>query len=490
MLHAPPARRKRGPRRAQQRPGGRSRGRISPVLALLLACACAGSERATNAPNLLLISIDTLRADHLSCYGYERETSPVIDALAAASLRFADAHAPTPWTLPSHVAMLTGRHPLDAGIYDKSSRIPDDVPVVAEPLSALGYQTAAFVDSGPGGFVGADRGFARGFDRFVHAHEPGDGRMRENDMRETVDRGLAWLEARDPERPFFLFLHTKSVHNTPAGAPDAQRAPYFKPEPHLGRFLPGDGPRFSWAPEGGSGILRELNLQLAAGTLAKDDLEPDRIEELVGLYDAGIYYVDEQLGRLLGELDRLGLRDDTVIVLTSDHGEAFLEERFFLHQELHHPLVHVPLLVHDPRPGAPRGLVPETVGLEAVAPMLLALAGAPGEDGNARQVAERWRRDREARFSYFHISADREYEAYGVEHDRWLLLHHRVGDAEFTSEWLHHERGAAETPDPALRDRLLERLETRFSALLEGAPTEAPLDADTLEELRALGYIE
>ena len=183
--------------------------RFAPLGALLLGLAGAalaapagapGAPSAGAAPNVLLISIDTLRADHLGSYGYAKPTSPVLDALAARSVRFADAHAPTPWTLPSHAAMLTGRHPLELGILDKAGRIPDGAATVAERLGARGYQSAAFVDSGKGGNVGASRGFARGFDVFEHGPHGGGGRFQ-HDVARTVDAGVAWLGRRDPARP-------------------------------------------------------------------------------------------------------------------------------------------------------------------------------------------------------------------------------------------------------------------------------------------------
>ena len=115
-------------------------------------------------------------------------------------------------------------------------------------LIASGYQTAAFVDSGPRGLVGAERGFDRGFERYVHTQDGSEERFR-YDMRHTVDAGVAWLAERDPQRPFFLFLHTKSVHSSADGQTRESDAPYDKPEPYRTRFLPPGGQRFSWRPD-------------------------------------------------------------------------------------------------------------------------------------------------------------------------------------------------------------------------------------------------
>lgn|GEM_PF-2445901 len=447
-------------------------------------------------PSVLLVSVDTLRADHLGSYGYPRGTSPVLDALARRSLRFADVHAPTPWTLPSHAAMLAGRDPLALGILDKSGRLPEGTATLAEPLRAHGYQTAAFVDSGRNGFVGAARGFGRGFDLYAHAPHGGDGALY--DMRRTVDAAVRWLERADPARPFFLFLHTKSVHSRPRHGPGNADLPYDKPEPYLARFLEGRRPRFAWG-EGalrGVGYLRELNRRLALGTLAPGAFDRERIAELVALYDAGIYYVDEQIGRLLAALDELGLEDDTIVAVVSDHGEAFLDHRFFLHQELYHPLVHVPLILRVP--GRAGAVVPGTARLEQLPATLLGLVGIapPAGMAAASLLDEATRADPAPRFSYFRLDPSYAYVAYGVEEGPWLLVYHKT-DAEpaFRTELVPHE-GAPPSPAPseeersaleaALRARLLEH----FESVVERPLTEGGLDEETARELRALGYVE
>jgi arylsulfatase A-like enzyme len=466
--------------------------RVAAPAAEAARAAAAGAP-----PNLVLISIDTLRADHLGCYGYARATSPVLDALARRSLRFADAHAPTPWTLPSHATMLTGRDPLELGILDKSGTLPAGVPTLAEPLRARGYQTAAFVDSGPGGFVGARRGFDRGFDRFSHApHGAGAGAGEdENDMRRTVDAGLEWLRHRDPSRPFFLFLHTKSVHSQPQGRRGGRHAPYDKPDAYLARFLPGARLRFSWNDAGraGAGYLREMNKRIARGTLGRDAFPDAKLAELVALYDAGIYYVDEQIGRLLASLAELGLEGDTAVVVTADHGEAFLDHRFFLHQELYHPLIQVPLILR--LPDGRRGTVERTVRLADLAPTLLALAGAePPRELRGRSLLEEGAAAG-PRYPFFRLDPSYGYVAYGIEDGPWLLVYHKT-DAEpaFRSELVPHAPGAgAPAPGPAsesLEAELRERLLRHFGPVIARPLEAGPVDAETLEELRALGYVD
>ncbi|UCE87185.1 MAG: sulfatase-like hydrolase/transferase, partial [Deltaproteobacteria bacterium] len=267
---------------------------LPAVLALLLLAVAApfairgrgaappAPREAPAHPNVLLFSIDTLRADHLGCYGYARDTSPNLDALADRSLRFTEAFAPAPYTLPSHVAMLTGIHPHALGIENRRSAIPAETRLLAELLSEAGYRSAAFVDSMPRGFVGGSRGFARGFDEYTHMPERAKRGYR-YDMAATADAAARWLAGRADDRPFFLFLHTKSVHTLPsrAGGKNPMHFPYDKPEPYRSRFLSDAAAGLSWSePKLGSGVdyLRALNERLASGEISPADIPRERVD--------------------------------------------------------------------------------------------------------------------------------------------------------------------------------------------------------------------
>ncbi len=363
--------------------------RSSAAALLLVAAACSRpptAEAPLAQPNLLLISIDTLRADHLGCYGYHRDTSPGLDALAADAIRFAAAYAPAPWTLPSHASMLTGMHPYEIGIDNQWRTLPEEIPVVAELLAQVGYRTAAFVDSQKNGFVGAGRGFSRGFGHYQHApHRQGGQRF---DTAATVDATLAWLDTwldnPNSDRPFFLFLHTKSVHAVANddSCLDPRCFPYDKPDPHRFRYVSPEEASFSWtSPEDGSAqaYLWSQNAKILRGELDPRDYPGKQVEVLGALYDAGIYYVDVHLSRLFDELRRRGLDENTAVVVTSDHGEAFLEHSLFMHQEVYDTLLKVPLIVRLPpaSAGYERGRVAERqVTLSDIAPTLLRLSGA------------------------------------------------------------------------------------------------------------------
>jgi arylsulfatase len=454
----------------------------------------------------VVVSVDTLRADHLGAYGYARDTSPQIDRFAARSRRYANAFAPTPWTLPSHAALLTGRHPLDLGIRDLRSALPDGVTTLAEWLRGAGYETAAFVDSRPRGFVGAERGFARGFDLYEHEPRRQGGAFRD-DAAATVDAALAWLDHRDPARPFLLFLHTKSVH-----AKRAQRwaldptalaesdAPYDKPEPWRSRFLPGGRTRFAWhdpaEPEiSGPRYLERLNEGLASGALAPSDVGPERVAELVALYDAGIAYVDHHFGRLLAGLEARGLDRSTVVVLTSDHGESFLDHRLLLHVELRPETLRVPLIVHDPQDRA-GSVVEAAVGLVDIAPTLAARAGLPlpqGLSGTPLPGGNGPAGPRAPELAYYRLADGYLYEGWSLDDGAWKLRLERFGaEAEPQATLFDLRRDPAER---APRADEAERLRAMRTALEErraagvGAPARSiELGAETREELRALGY--
>ena len=476
--------------------GTRGRGLATLALAGFLA-AC---ERPSPPPNFLLLSIDTLRADHLGSYGYPRDTSPNLDRFAAESVRYANAFAPAPWTLPSHVAMLAGRHPYGVGIVDTASSIPGDVALLAEELSVAGYQTAAFVDSVSGGLLGAERGFSRGFDFYRHAPHD-DASPYRYDMATTADVGLAWLTERDPARPFFLFLHTKSVHTAPADPQLLARsdAPYQVPSREGGRFLEGGELRFPWraGPEiAGVRYLQALNERIAAGRFDRLAFPRARLDELVGLYDAGIFYVDLQFAGLLQGLRALGVEDDTVVIVTADHGEAFLDYLFFLHKELRPPLLRVPLMVHDPE--RPAAVVAERVALADIPTSVLERAGLAipeGMTGRPLPTGPRASDPPRAFLSYYRFRERYFYEAYALLDGPWKLVYQRLARAPDFRADLYDTRSDPEerspvTDAPERTRAMLARLKAWIAAPGESRAERIELDARTREELRVLGYLD
>lgn len=451
----------------------------------------------TGLPNVVLLSIDTLRADHLGCYGYPRETSPVLDRLAGESLLYTNTQAPTPWTLPSHAGMLTGIHPFDLGIRGRTATLPEETPMLAEHLRRLGYRSAAFVDSTPDSYLGVRRGFGRGFDLYRHAPHVRNPLFL-YDMAATVDVAARWLRRRDSARPFFLFLHTKSVHSVPDDSPD--RPPYDQPSAYRGRFRPPDALPLSWKTPGGKGgsrYLSELNERLRAGELRREGFPAERREALMDQYDAGIYYVDAQIGRFLDLLESLALRESTVLIVTSDHGEAFLEHRQFLHAELYRPLLHVPLIVRLPgrRQG---GVIHRLTTLTDIVPTVLELVGTPlPENFSGQPLPREDLTDSAPRtlFAYLGLSqARQDHQAYALHGAGWKLVYHDFAiPGEFVAELYDPRTDPAEQRPIEGRDEevlaYLQALRTR----LRQAPTheveEIRVDEETRRLLRALGYL-
>lgn len=471
-------------------------------------------------PHILLLSIDTLRADHLGCYGYDRPTSPHLDRLAAGGLRYQRALAPTPWTLPSHGAMLTGVDPYLLGLTAQWRHVPPEAPSLASTLHQAGYDTAAFVDSTPRGFVGGRRGFDRGFDMYQHAPHS-DVSVPRYDMAATVDAALDWLddraqpatEAAGQMSPFFLFLHTRSVHAIPTDEPcrDDRCSPYFSPPHFAGRFLPATLPLAVWDNgEGrrGQDYLWWLNEQITEGVASEDLLPAERLAELVALYDGAIAYTDHHFGRLMDALEDRGLAENTLVVVTSDHGEAFLEHRLLMHQEVYEPSLRIPLLMHLPKVSEHlEGEVIRTpVTLEDVAPTLLQQAGLvladeltghplPLQEPSARQAPRQL-------FSYYLFPEKFDYRAFAVEQGRHKLVAHNPQSPELVYELMEVDTETGErrydSPEgpPEIFDQMRRELRRQLQrapiAIAEDPahPSSPSAEGAAGEALRTLGYID
>jgi arylsulfatase A-like enzyme len=329
-----------------------SQGWAVALLALpLMACGAR-----TPPSSVILISIDTLRADHLGAYGYSRPTSPFFDELARDSALFERAFIQVPGTLPSHMSMLTGLYPAQHGVYPPDGVLSPDIPTLSEILQWEGYRTAGFTE---GGYVAGSFGFDRGFDAFDdHVART------ERDFEAILAKGVAFLDGLGGEEPFFLFLHTYAVHD-----------PYQPPAEYRNLFWEGEPPA-TFAPTGPN---------LVAVNRGARTVTPEAVRYYEALYDAGIRYVDDQLRRFWDRLTDAGLTERTVLVITSDHGEEFLEHGSLVHEQAYVETTHVPLLVRAP--GVPRGVVVGSL-VESVdlAPSLLELVDLASE---ARQMAGR-----------------------------------------------------------------------------------------------------
>ena len=307
-------------------------------------------------PNIILVSIDSLRADHLHGYGYRRETSPTIDGLAREGVLFETVLSPTSWTLPAHITLLSALAPEDHGVNDDGMKLGPDAVLLSEVLQDAGYATAGFV---AGHYLDASYGFFQGFDLYDDYGIISD--PRESERLVTSPRLLKfsreWLQKWDEEgrrKPFFLFLHMWDVH-----------IDYIPPPPYDTLFDPDY-----------RGLVTGEDVWDDA-TLNKN-MDPRDLEHLVALYDGEIRYTDLHLGKILNVLKELGVYDQTIIVVTSDHGEEFFEHGWKVHKfTLYEEVLRVPLVVRYPAKIPAGAVVAQQVRLMDVAPTILSLAGIP-----------------------------------------------------------------------------------------------------------------
>lgn len=278
----------------------------------------------TYKPNVILISIDSLRADHLSCYGYARITSPHIDDLAKDALLFTNAFSATSWTLAAHRSLLTSTFAEANDFYSIFDPIRSDQMTIAEVLRKVNYSTAGFV-SGP--LLSRRFGFHRGFQlyddftiRFASAKESHGG-VTSPHLHQSVQR---WLRS-NSTKPFFLFLHYWDVHYD-----------YTPPAPYNRMF----------DPEYKGTMTAENFIYNKA---INSEMDPKDLAHIVALYDGEIAFTDSYLGRLFDELKRLNLYDDSLIILTADHGDEFFEHGYKGHMRtLYDEVLHIPLIIKFP----------------------------------------------------------------------------------------------------------------------------------------------
>jgi arylsulfatase A-like enzyme len=340
----------------------------TPILrrALSVACAvtiiaCTGtptSDAPQQPPNIVLVSIDSLRADHLGAYGYEKPTSPFIDRLAKEGIAFESAISSTSWTLPAHAALFTGLADSAHSTLTPKSRLSDDYETLAEILGEHGYTTLALY-SGP--FLHPDFGLDQGFDRYIDCTsldlESRDPRKSHAASHRDITNPVLLSKARDefdalgPE-PYFLFLHMWDVHYD-----------LIPPKKYRGMF-----------DKSYSGSFDGRDFRHEPGF--KVGMDKADFAHVLALYDAEIRYTDDTLAKILGLLEQVGKLENTMIVITSDHGDEFLEHGGKGHRHsLFQEVIHIPLVFWMPgRVSEARIAVP--VSITDIAPTLLDLAGA------------------------------------------------------------------------------------------------------------------
>jgi choline-sulfatase len=397
---------------------------------------------------VVLVTLDTVRADHIACYGYRRIETPSMDELAREGIRFERAYAQVPLTLPSHAVILTGTYPMFSGVRDLTSTgLPATVPTLAEILREKGYRTAAFVSS----FVlNSMWGLARGFEVYDDQTDRDTGLNKKSSLLErrgdrTMNRALSWLDSR-PDGPFFLWIHLYDPHS-----------PYRPPEPYLSRY---------------------------AGHL----------------YDGEIAFDDAQLGRLFAHLRQLKIYGDTLIVLAGDHGESLgehgeAEHGFFIYNAT----LRVPLILKTPGSTLASRIVTDPVSLMDLAPAIAELSRiSPDSTRSFQSHSLSWMYSRQDGHSPATVYAESYYprNSFGWHELRAVITPQfkyigaprpELYDLKKDPEEKNNLAASQSSIAAALRETL-KMLEGRYAngSLSQSATL---LDPETLEKLKSLGYL-
>ncbi|MFT5442444.1 MAG: arylsulfatase A-like enzyme [Myxococcota bacterium] len=506
---------------------------ILPLALLVSTLGCPDSSKPTrevkwleaNHPQLVLvISLDTLRADHLGVYGYGRPTSPALDAFAEHAVIFEDASTTSPWTLPSHASIMTGMYPLEHGVVDQGTKMPQQVRTLAQRLGAVGYQRYAVVNS-PWLKQGIF-GFMRGFNIFQFV-QGGGSRVAPNTL--VTDQVLHWLRQESPQ-PKFIFAHYIDIHSDYVSLPEHERlfsGPYEgdidgTTEQLLQLRISDElveGCKRDFVPE----RCLDASGNSLANAIRTSQLDAAAVQHLKDRYDGGIHQTDAELGRIFSYLEESGRLEDAVIVVTADHGEEFMEHGSVFHMGTQYQeVIRVPLLIRGP--GIPKGLRIHTpVSLVDIAPTLLHLAGARPMLGiNGLDLAPLWQQvanrgsnadahrgsdsppsalDAANDFTDRPIFAEapgaqgewRDEEQFNAVRRGRFKLHQSIGGGRVELYDLSKDPDETEniaTHQPAELEALRVLLDHRHGNDVHPKGESAELGEEDREALRALGYLE
>jgi arylsulfatase A-like enzyme len=467
--------------------------RLPTALSLLLALACSRAESrfpATEAfvpERVILVTIDTLRADHLNSYGYVREVSPFIDGLARRGVQFLNVITQMPTTAPSHASIFTSLYPFQHGLLTNYSRLDPKLLTMAEAFAGHGFRTAGFAS------ITFLKSLSKGFEPldYLPPHEtlPNSTKKKPNRKAdETVGLAVDWIADRTPSDRFFLWIHLFDVHQwifPRDSEPERVKAVGFETleaEQEWRRFL--------HVSHGIPGIL-----------------ERKQRAEAIVRYDSQLRFVDRELERFFGAMEARDLNRDSLWIVTSDHGEGLWNHDEVYHTpHLYDEQLRVPLILYAPDGELPNRQVETLVELVDLFPTLVELLGMdvgahrdafagrsllPLIRGEEPSLPERYA------FSQRHPKDElnktlTEGEVYSLRDLRFKYIHRTQGRSEFYD--LEQDPLELENRidgDSRERLRLEQILEARFRPLVRPAelPAAAELEERTLEELKALGYV-
>ena len=428
-------------------------------------------------PNIVLISLDTLRADSLSCFGYHRVTSPWMDEFFRdRGVIFSHIEAPSTWTLPSHVGLFLSQFASRHGVNTSFQAIPAKDMTFAEWMADQGYETAAYVDRG---FLHSRYGFHQGFHRF---DQKGGG------FSSIIPRCLEWMDTRDQTSPLFLFLHSYDIHT-----------PYDPPHPFRERFLDENmKPKFAELTIPNHPVFQAANK-------GEIELVEEDIDYCRALYDAQVVYVDHCLKKFFEKIERRRLLENPMVIVFSDHGEGFAEHGLWDHGwSVYEELTRVPLLIRFPDDRFAGTKVDRRASLIDIPPTVVDMMGCP--------PPEDWQG----------VSLLPTIGETGVETERRVYSEIPNLAAMYRSDLKHiHNQGPLMTARGTVRDRIevydleedpgetrnlvhntsdnatgeVERMTKALDLMIElrkgeGSIESTNLDPEAVRELQALGYLQ
>ena len=430
----------------------------------------SGRADAKDSPDIILISIDTLRSDRLGAYGYARDTSPFMDSIARDGIRFKNAFSTSSWTAPAMVSLMTSRYPYAHGVVhglvakgrvEHQEAIPASLPLIAERLRAAGYATFGLSSNR---HLSSELGFGRGFDHYEC--------IGFADAAAVLDRLKNLRSKLSAARPYFLWVHFLDPH-----------APYEQRQPHFNSYW-GDRP-----------IHEDLTKIKGAKHFENMDLQPgnERTEFVNALYDSEIRYTDEATRDLFAMVPR---SEDAAVIVTSDHGEEFAEHGRFGHgHSLYNGVVKVPMIMRLPNKRLAGTSIADRVSLVDV-PTTLAIIAKTAVPGGwkGRDLAQMAQgKDKNARNLY--LSLSRNVELRGVLEDRYKYVYDlrkpdrsSLFDLKSDPGEMNNVVDTDGKRATRLKNSLIDRLISSDSATHK--PGIAEISSEHLEQLRALGYVD
>lgn len=470
-------------------------GGLAAITPALWVSGCAGLKKSKR-PNVLLIVLDTARVDRFSCMGYERNTSPNIDSIFSEGVIYDNAYSTACWTLPSHASLLTGLYPVQAGATSETLQLPSFNTTLAECLKNADYDTAAFVCNS---WVSAERGFAKGFTQF-HEMWRRARRTTSNPKIEidATNEILSWLGSRkSSKKPFFAFVNLNCVH-----------LPYQPLEPFLSQFVGGRGYN-----------NKEVNKVAAITSMwpylaGKLKLAGRDFNILSDLYDGEVGLADRCVGQIVHQLKTSGILDDTLLIVTSDHGENLGEHGRIDHNlSLHETTLHIPLMMRYPPAFKPATRVDDFVSIVDIAPTILDLCRQTEAIEKIKPTQTSLARNDRKRRAFIIAANERPLNGIGLMKERY---------PEFDTTAIDYRLRAIRTnpykliwtvnkgtelfdlnADPGETHNLAGReveVQTKLSNILKSWANQIPSakdislmksqDTESLEILRSLGYIK